>query len=73
VLTLDRAVRNAVNLLHLPLADAVTLATRSAANSLGLGAAKGTLAPGKDADIVILGENLEIRSTLVGGVVVYRA
>jgi N-acetylglucosamine-6-phosphate deacetylase len=73
VLTLDRAVRNAVNLLHLPLADAVTLATRSAANSLGLGAAKGTLAPGKDADIVILGENLEVRSTLVGGVVVYCA
>lgn len=72
-LTLDRAVRNAVNLLQLPLADAVALATRTAANSLGIGATKGTLAPGKDADIVILGEKLDVRATLVGGMVVYRA
>jgi len=72
VLTLDRAVRNAISLLHLLLSDAVALATRSAANSLGMGATKGTLSPGQDADIVIMGKDMEVCTTLVRGAVVYR-
>jgi N-acetylglucosamine-6-phosphate deacetylase len=71
VLTMDRAVANAVRLLHLPLADALALAGRTAAHSLGLGGRKGTLAPGMDADLVILGESLEVRTAIVAGAVVY--
>lgn len=73
ILTMDQAVRNAVGLLHLPLADAVAMASQVAAASLGLGTVKGTLACGMDGDVVLLGKNLEIAATIVTGEVAFRA
>jgi N-acetylglucosamine-6-phosphate deacetylase len=73
VLTMNRAVANATRFLHLPLADALALASRVAAQSLGAGATKGVLAPGMDADLVLLGEDMDIRMTMIAGKVVYRS
>jgi N-acetylglucosamine-6-phosphate deacetylase len=40
--------------------------------SLGLGDSKGSIRVGSDADIVVLGEDLEVEFTIVGGRIVYR-
>jgi N-acetylglucosamine-6-phosphate deacetylase len=73
VLTMDQAVRNAVHLLHLPLTDAIAMASQVSAASLGLGKTKGTLACGMDGDVVLLGKDLEISATIVAGEVIFQA
>ena len=73
VLTIDRAVQNAVKMLGLKLSEAFAIASRVPAESLGLGTSKGRLAPGMDADLVVLSQELEVLLTLVAGRVVYRA
>ena len=70
-LTLDRAVRNVVQELKLPLAEALIMASRTPADSLGL-LSKGRLQPGADADLVILKGDLFVAMTVVGGEVVYQ-
>jgi len=72
VLTLDRAVRNLVSVLRVPLCDALTAASATPARSLGLGGRKGVIAPGADADLVFLDEELRVVKTMVAGRVVYR-
>lgn len=49
--------------------DAVDSASRIPARLLGLN--KGTIAPGRDADLVLLDADRSVRATVVGGVVVY--
>lgn len=66
---LDTGVRNLVNLVRLPLEQALVPATRVPANVLGV--RKGCLAPGYDADIVLLDDERRPTLTLVGGEVVY--
>src|SRR5207253_4466893 len=58
-LTLDRALRNVVAL-GTSLSDAVRMLTLNAARLLGLERCKGVLAPGADADLVLLDANLEV-------------
>jgi len=65
VLTMIEAVRN-LHALGVPLADAVAAATSVPAGVLGLEEA-GRLAPGLPADVVVLGDGLEIERVLVGG------
>jgi N-acetylglucosamine-6-phosphate deacetylase len=72
VLTLDQAVRNAVHLLGLSLPDAFAIASRIPAESLGLGGLKGSLAPGRDADLLVLSPDLHVLLTLVRGQVAYQ-
>lgn len=72
VLTLDQAVRNAVHLLGLPLNEALAIASRVPAESLGLEGSKGSLAPGKDADLLVLSQDLNVLLTMVRGKVVYQ-
>lgn len=73
-LTMDQAVRNAVKLLGLSSEQAIKIATQTAAESLGFQtqATKGLIAPGKDADTVILDEDLRVLMTMVAGEVVYQ-
>lgn len=66
-LTLDRAVRNVVAL-GVPLGAAVRMATLNPARLLGLEARKGVLAPGADADIVLLDSNLQAAGVMTRGV-----
>lgn len=59
VATMDRLVRNMVNLAGVSLSDAVTMATATPAKVACL-AGKGQLKPGYDADIVLLDSNLQV-------------
>ncbi len=69
VLTLDRAVRNLMTFAGWDLRAAVQLATLTPARVLGLEARKGVLAPGADADLVVLTPRGEVVRTIVAGVI----
>jgi N-acetylglucosamine-6-phosphate deacetylase len=66
-LTLDRALRKMVSL-GVPLASAIRMVTANPARQIGLGARKGTLAPGADADLVFLDDKLEVSGVMTRGV-----
>jgi N-acetylglucosamine-6-phosphate deacetylase len=70
-LTMDQAVRNAVRFLGIPLEDGVRMASTTPAAILGL-SEKGTIAPGADADLVILNNEGTVKETLVAGETVYQ-
>lgn len=72
VLTMDKAVKNMVNKIGIQLPNAIQMASYNPAKSIGVDGKKGSLEPGKDADIVILNKNLETELTMVAGKVVYR-
>jgi N-acetylglucosamine-6-phosphate deacetylase len=66
-LTMDAAVRHAVEWLEFPLAVAVAMASTTPARVIGLADRKGRLAPGFDADLVLLDEALQPAGVWVGG------
>jgi N-acetylglucosamine-6-phosphate deacetylase len=72
ILTLDKAIKNMVDITGISLIEAIKMATLNPAKCLGIENKKGSLEPGKDADIVILDEKLEVRATLVKGRAVYK-
>ncbi len=69
VLTMDRAVRNAMNFAGWDLRQAVQTATANPARVAGA-ENKGILKPGANADFVVLSASGEIQATVVGGEVV---
>ncbi|MEG2119619.1 MAG: amidohydrolase family protein, partial [Pseudoflavonifractor sp.] len=71
-LTLIQALRNLVQFTARPPEECVALMTRNPAALMGF-TGKGTLAPGMDADLVILDKSLNVRHTVVGGRTVYSA
>ncbi|MFZ5592621.1 MAG: N-acetylglucosamine-6-phosphate deacetylase, partial [Bacillota bacterium] len=73
LLTLDRAVANAVRFLGVPVWEAVRMASLVPARSLGIDDRKGSLAPGKDADITVLDSNFQVEATFIGGRLAYIA
>jgi N-acetylglucosamine-6-phosphate deacetylase len=66
-LTLDRALRNMVAL-GVPLASALRMVTANPGRQIGLGARKGVLTPGADADLVFLDDKLEVSGVMTRGV-----
>ena len=72
VLTMDKAVKNMASKVGVPLPKAIQMASFNPARSIGIDDKKGSLEPGKDADIVILNKNLETELTIVAGKIVYR-
>ena len=67
-LDMASAVRNAVNLLGLPLEEAARMASRYPAEWLGLEQTHGCVAPGQRADFAVLDDTLHVRETWIGGV-----
>jgi N-acetylglucosamine-6-phosphate deacetylase len=67
VLTMDRAVKNMVELAGLPIESVIPLATEVPAEILGVSLHKGKLEPGYDADVIVLNERLEIERVFVRG------
>jgi len=66
-LDMATAVRNAVKLAQLPLADALRAASLTPARFLGLDKERGMLAAGARADLVALSEDLNVVGTWVAG------
>ncbi len=68
LLTMGEAVRNMVERAGLPIESVIPMATEVPARILGVADRKGRLAPGYDADLVILGESLEVERVFARGV-----
>lgn len=66
-LTMAAAVRGAVDLIGLPLSDAVAMATATPARVLGLDDQIGRITAGCRADLVILDDQLNVLATIRGG------
>jgi N-acetylglucosamine-6-phosphate deacetylase len=71
VATTDRLVRTMVQIAGVPLMDAIKMMTQTPARILGIDAYKGTLEKGKDADIVIFDNQININHTIIEGHVNY--
>lgn len=71
IATFDRLVRNMVNIADVSLLEAVRMASTTPARIMDVHNSKGSLVEGKDADIVIFDENINVSMTMVGGKVVY--
>lgn len=71
VATTDRLVRTIRELADVPLTDAVRMMTTSPASFMGISDRKGSLVPGKDADILIFDDNIDISKTIIKGNTVY--
>ena len=72
-LTMDRAVRNFRAHTGLPLYEVVNMASLYPARSVGVDGMKGSLEPGKDADIVIADRDFNVVATYIRGESVYGA
>ncbi len=70
--TMDELVRNIVEWRIAGLAAAARMASAVPARALGLSGAKGSVAPGFDADLVAMDPDLTVEMTWVGGEAVYR-
>jgi N-acetylglucosamine-6-phosphate deacetylase len=66
-LQMNRALQVCVEQAGISLADAVRMASTTPARVLGLGARKGVLAPGYDADITVLGADFSVQAVLARG------
>lgn len=62
IATMDRLIRTMVQKADIPLADAVRMASETPAKIMGVYDRKGSLQKGKDADIVVLDDNLKVRA-----------
>jgi len=71
VATADRLVRTMVFEAGVSVVEAVTMMTATPACILGISDRKGSLAVGKDADIVLFDDDIFVAATVVGGRVVY--
>lgn len=71
-LTMDQALRNCMNFTGLPLQEVLQTATSVPARAMKCYGRKGVLAPGADADVVILDQDLNVRMTISHGRIVYK-
>jgi N-acetylglucosamine-6-phosphate deacetylase len=73
VTTLDVCVRVGLERVGLNLRQSVRMATLTPAAVIGVDDRKGSLEPGKDADIVIIDSDVNVQLTMARGQVLYRA
>ena len=71
VATADRLVRNMITLADVPLIDAIKMISLTPARVMGIDHQKGSIAVGKDADLVLFDPNIQICKTMVKGKVIY--
>jgi N-acetylglucosamine-6-phosphate deacetylase len=69
--TMDRCLRNSVRLMEASLEDTWRMVSATPAAILGVAHRKGTLEPGKDADIVVLDAELQVTYTVTRGQLAY--
>lgn len=71
VATADRLVSTMVKIAGCSISDAVRMLTANPAGVMGVLDRKGTIAPGKDADVVIFDEDINVRRTIINGNIIY--
>jgi N-acetylglucosamine-6-phosphate deacetylase len=71
VATADRLVRTMVFTAGVPVADAVKMMTATPASIMDVADRKGSIAAGKDADIVIFDEGINVEFVMIKGNIVY--
>lgn len=71
LLTMDQALRNLIAFTGIELPEAIRTVSETPAKVLDLFSHKGSLEVGKDADIVLLSEGLEVQYTIIAGKIVY--
>ena len=73
VATANRLVRTMITMADVSLIDAIKMITYTPARILNISDKKGSIDAGKDADIVIFDENINIEKTIIKGKVCYSA
>lgn len=71
VATADRLIKTMVYMADVPLLDAVKMMTSTPAKIVNVFDKKGSLAPGKDADLVLFDKDINIKMTVIAGRIVY--
>lgn len=71
--TLNELLVRLMRFTQCPLSEAIRTVTENPARVLGLAETKGRIAPGYDADLVVLEQDLSVRATIVGGKIVHQA
>lgn len=71
-LNLNRAVYNMVKFLNVPIHEAVKMASLSPARAIGVHVNKGSIEVGKDADILLLDDNVNVSCVIKGGNVIFK-
>lgn len=69
--TADRLIRTMRDMADIPLVDAVRMMTTTPARILGLETSIGALVPGKDADLVVFDEGINVKMTVIQGQIIY--
>jgi N-acetylglucosamine-6-phosphate deacetylase len=72
VATFDRLVRTMLNLAEVPMLDIITMASLTPARIMKVQDQKGSLEIGKDADIIIFDNAINIQMTMVEGRIIYQ-
>lgn len=67
VATADALVRNMITLAEIPLFDSVRMMTEVPARILHIADQKGSIAKGKDADIILFDADINVKTTIVNG------
>ena len=67
VATADRLIRTMMEMAEVPLIECIRMISETPARIMNIQDKKGTLAPGKDADIVIFNAQIEVQQTFVMG------
>ena len=70
---IDHNLHTLVDSVGLTLRDAVRMATLTPATIIGVSDQKGSIEPGKDADLVVIDENVHVYLTMVRGEVVFES
>lgn len=73
VLKMNSALQNMLNYTDCSLVDVIKMTSENPAKALGMFDRKGSIEVGKDADLVVLDEKLNVVMTICGGEVVYRS
>ena len=72
-LTMNAALKNLMDVLDEPLEALWPTASLNPARAIGVDDRKGSIAPGKDADLALIDDCLNVQATIVAGNLVYRA
>ncbi|WP_350344082.1 N-acetylglucosamine-6-phosphate deacetylase [Proteinivorax tanatarense] len=67
-LTLNKAVYNMINMVGIPVCEAVRMATLNPAQMIGVSRDKGSIEAGKDADLIIFDDEINVTDVIIGGI-----